>query len=153
MSMMRQANPEPPCPSCRQGIPGGLEECPNCGLDLAAAGRERAARRFRRAKLLLTALLIVGFLLNLLGDDLVGWLGGAKKGPVALSLRLSGTALLVAGGIFYARLKGRSGWWGLIGLLNCIGYFVLLYLDKICLHCGARSKDKGEECPHCRAPI
>lgn len=150
---MRKEKSDPSCPSCGEGVPDGLEDCPGCGLDLVAAARERAVRRFRRAKFLLTTALVVGFLLNMLGGFVVEWLGGSKKGPTALALRFSGTALLVGGGIFYARLKGRSGWWGLIGLLNCIGYCVLIFMDKICLRCGTRSKDKLEECPTCRAPI
>ncbi len=144
---------DPPCASCSAPVPGGLEACPHCGADAGESLRERAVRRFRRAKLGLTLLLVAGFLLNMLGDDLVDWLGGAKKGPAAIGMRLSGTMVLVLGGVFYARLKGRSGWWGLIGLLNCIGYIVLLWMDKICLRCGTRSKDKVEECPACRAPI
>ncbi len=143
----------PSCPSCERPIADGTDDCPHCGANLVAAARDRAVRRFRRAKFLLTSALVAGFFLNLLGDDVVGWLGGAKKGPLGLSLRLLGTLILVTGGVFYARLKGRSGWWGLIGFLNCIGYCVLVWMDKICLRCGTRSKDKFEECPSCRAPI
>ena len=141
------------CPACGGALPGGLETCPRCGADLEKAGRDRTVRRFRRAKLVLLLVLLAGLLLNILGDDLVVGLGGAKKSPAAVGARLSGVAVLILGGVFYARLKGRSGWWGLIGLLGCIGYGVLLWMEKSCLRCGTRSKDKVEECPTCRAPL
>lgn len=48
-----------------------------------------------------------------------------------LAVALVGTALLIYGLALYAQAKGQSGWWGLMGLLSCIGLLVLALLpDK-----------------------
>jgi amino acid transporter len=46
----------------------------------------------------------------------------------ALAVILTGTVLLIAGLSWYAKAKGHSGWWGLLGLLSIIGLLVLALL-------------------------
>ncbi len=63
----------------------------------------------------------------------VGWImaNGARTVPVALFgslLFFGGTGLLLVGLFFYARAKGHSGWWSLVGLLSCVGILVLAVL-------------------------
>src|SRR5262245_32556177 len=87
--------------------------------------------RFRRFKVLVALALFTGLLLNLYARNIARGLGPGDKG-VAVAVQIGGFLLMLGSGIFYARLKGRSGWWGLIGLLGCIGFFVLLFLDKQC---------------------
>ena len=63
----------------------------------------------------------------------VGWIiaKGAQTAPFALFGSLvffGGTGLLLVGLVYYARAKGRSGWWGLVGLLSCVGILVLAFL-------------------------
>jgi hypothetical protein len=118
-----------------------------------AAARDRVRARFQRTKLLLTIGLMVAFLFVMLGKHAVNWLGLPDAKATGVLVRLAATVAMAVIGVFYARVKGRSGWWGLIGLLGCIGYFVLLSLEKECHRCGARAKDGVEECPSCEAPM
>jgi len=41
---------------------------------------------------------------------------------------LLGTVLFIIGLCYYAKAKGRSGWWGLMGFLSLIGLIVLACL-------------------------
>jgi amino acid transporter len=45
-----------------------------------------------------------------------------------IGIMLLGTVLLIIGLSLYARAKGHSGWWGLMGLLSIIGLIVLACL-------------------------
>lgn len=42
-----------------------------------------------------------------------------------LAIALIGTALLILGLSWYARAKGHSGWWGLLGLASIFGLIAL----------------------------
>lgn len=75
-----------------------------------------------------------------LGLSMVGSKQGAQSFPMANDERalveiaatvglVLGTCLLIAGLSCYARAKGRSGWWGLMGLLSIIGLIVLACLE------------------------
>ena len=63
------------------------------------------------------------------------WLVFAQANPDTGSVLLEdlvlwvGTGLLIAGLSFYAIAKGRSGWWGLFGLLSWIGMLILGKLE------------------------
>jgi amino acid transporter len=49
-----------------------------------------------------------------------------------LLVSLAGTALLLVGLAYYAKAKGHSPAWGLVGLLSCLGIVVLAVLpDKL----------------------
>lgn len=49
-----------------------------------------------------------------------------------LLLTFVGTGLLLVGLAHYAKAKGHSPWWGLAGLLSCIGIVVLAALSDRC---------------------
>ena len=70
-----------------------------------------------------------------------------------LGIALIGTGLLIAGLAFSARVKGRSGWWGLLGLLSCIGLLVLYFVPKICSRCRSSVSFSKNQCPNCEAPV
>jgi hypothetical protein len=54
-----------------------------------------------------------------------------KGNPLWLLVALAGTVLLIAGLSFYAKAKGRSPAWGLMGLLSIIGLIVLACLKDL----------------------
>ena len=65
------------------------------------------------------------------------FVGYAMKGespesnPIAIALLLVGTVLAIIGFGYYAKAKGRSMVWGLVGFLGLIGLVVLALLkDK-----------------------
>lgn len=64
-----------------------------------------------------------GLILQVAGNVLMG----SSPGLGGL-LILGGTILLIAGLAYYAIAKGRSGWWGLCGLLSLIGLIILACL-------------------------
>jgi hypothetical protein len=67
---------------------------------------------------------IPGLILQPIGNFVVG-------GDLGLIVTLAGTALLIAGLCFYARGKGYHMAFGALGLLSCVGLFVLAVLpDK-----------------------
>ena len=71
-------------------------------------------------------LTIIGFLL-VLGSRFTIW-GSASDLMLVLRLVLIlvGTVLFVVGCGFLAKAKGHHGTWGVLGLLNIIGYLILL---------------------------
>jgi predicted cobalt transporter CbtA len=73
---------------------------------------------------------------------------GGTEGTAVIAL---GTALLLAGLSFYARMKGRSGWWGLLGFLSILGLVGLAVLPSFCHGCGG-TKIKDKRCQACGAP-
>jgi hypothetical protein len=73
--------------------------------------------------------------------------GGASGNRL---LQLAGAGVLVVGLGFYAKMRGREAWWGLLGLLSCLGLLVLYLLPKSCHHCHATTK--GKVCSVCGAP-
>ena len=68
---------------------------------------------------------IAGLILQIVGGIIAkaGFLGAMVGGPVALL----GSVLLIMGCCFYAKAKGYAWWFGLLGLLSCVG-LVVLYL-------------------------
>lgn len=69
---------------------------------------------------------VSGLLLQIVGSALAkaGFLGWLVGGPAALL----GSVLLIMGCCFYAKAKGYAWWFGLLGLLSCIGLIVLYVL-------------------------
>ena len=68
-----------------------------------------------------------------------------------LGLRLLGLVLLLTGLALYASMKGRSKWWGALGLFNLLGLLVLALISKYCRNCGQREKSKI--CQNCGGPV
>jgi hypothetical protein len=69
---------------------------------------------------------IAGIVLQIVGSIIAkaGFLGWLVGGPVALI----GSVLLIMGCCFYAKAKGYAWWFGLLGLLSCIGLIILYFL-------------------------
>jgi len=76
--------------------------------------------------------------------------GNAIGGNGGSGVLVLGTVLLLVGLSFYARMKGRSGWWGLLGFLSILGLIALAVLPSYCHGCGA--KVSGKRCLACGAP-
>ena len=117
------------------GAPGGPGQ-------ISRRDAKRIARRI--AKLNRNSLL-----LGVPGLVLQG-VGNAMGGVSGTLIGVLGLAMLVAGLTLYARMRGQSPWFGLLGLLSCIGMVVLVLLPKKCHHCRARIK--GTQCAACGAP-
>ena len=80
---------------------------------------------------------IPGIVMQIAGNIMVNVGGANATQPntvmilAGIVVALVGTALLILGLSWYAKAKGQSGWWGLMGLLSCIGLIVLAVLpDK-----------------------
>jgi hypothetical protein len=57
---------------------------------------------------------------------------GSLLALVCFFISLAGTVLLIIGLGYYARAKGHSGWWGMLGLLSCLGLIILAFLpDRV----------------------
>ncbi len=76
--------------------------------------------------------------------------GRFEQGLTKAFLLLAGMGLLVYGLSLYAKMRNRSGWWGALGVLSCVGLVILLFLPRTCHNCGARTK--GKTCGECGAP-
>ena len=114
----------------------------------AVSPAEADAIRKRIASLNSRSLLIgtIGIVMQVCGRSM----SATGDGATGALLTLVGTATLIVGLIYYAQMRGRSGWWGLLGLLSCIGIVFLLLLPKRCHHC--HRTVKGKECGLCGAP-
>lgn len=107
---------------------------------VSPAQAEEIRARIKRLNSLSLALGAPGLLLQAVGNI----------GSSGLAVKVVGAALLVAGLSTYARMRGRSGWFGALGLLSCLGIIFLALLPKRCHHCGATTK--GATCTACGAP-
>ncbi len=66
---------------------------------------------------------------------------------------LFGTVMLIAALVFYAKMRGRSPWWGAFGLLSILGFAVLYFLGKVCSRCEAKNGHRDDTCEQCGAPL
>jgi hypothetical protein len=120
----------------------------------AAAGRidpakaDEIARRIRKLNGISFLFGVPGLLLQSYGNMMRG--AGGPGAVTGAPIMLLGTALLIVGLTFYARMRGQSPWFGLVGLLSCIGLIILVVLPKKCLGCGQTVK--GAVCAACGAP-
>ena len=64
---------------------------------------------------------------------------------LGLLVSLIGTGLLIAGLSYYAIAKGHSGWWGLCGLLSCLGLLILALLKDESVNLEAYEKQEREQ--------
>jgi hypothetical protein len=127
-------NPYAP-PQVDLGVPPGVAP-----LDPAAAQAIQA--RIQRLNGISLGLGIPGLLIQ--------FAGMAFDASIRPLFQLVGGGLLIAGLTFYARMKGRSGWWGLMGLLSILGLIILAVLPAHCHNCGQTVK--GNRCKQCGAP-
>lgn len=70
-------------------------------------------------------------------------------GPFALL----GTIVLIVALSYYAKMRGRSGWWGAAGLLSILGFFLLYFLSKNCAWCEETNSHRADTCQRCGAPL
>lgn len=64
-----------------------------------------------------------------------------------------GVVLYMAGVTLYARSKGLSWAWGLMGLGCLFGWAVLLAMPKRCRYCGRSPAGRSLDCRFCGGPI
>lgn len=93
--------------------------------------------RLNRQSLLLgipgIALQIAGmYVANMRTNNVVYAIGGN-------AIMLLGTAFLIGGLALYAKAKGHSGWFGLFGLLSCLGLVILALLPDRLKHATPKS--------------
>src|SRR6266436_3024306 len=122
--------------------PGALDDVRPGGARVSAEEAERIRAEIKRLNRISLSLGAPGLLLQVVGNAMGGRGGGL--------VTLLGFALLVTGLAFYARMRGRTGWWGAAGILSCLGMILLYFLPKHCHHCSARIT--GSECAKCGAP-
>lgn len=109
-------------------------------------------RRFGRAKLAASLILVAAFVGQVLArKQFRAAIPGERTLPVLLFA--GATLVFVFACCLMARVKGRSSWFGLLGLLNFVGYFFILLMKKACHRCGFLARDSAEECPRCSAPV
>ena len=77
-------------------------------------------------------------------------LGRGIRHESAALWTLAGTALLIYGLMLFAKMRRQSPWWGVLGLLSCMGVVILALLPKKCHHC--RATTSGQRCHRCGAP-
>ncbi|AUX44679.1 hypothetical protein SOCE26_061460 [Sorangium cellulosum] len=68
-------------------------------------------------------------------------------------LALGGAVLFVIALVNYAKMRGRNGALGLLGLFTCVGLAILYFLPKLCLNCQAKHPYRARQCERCSAPL
>lgn len=135
-------------PDLLMNLKSGIPAAPRISPERASEIKSRISR-----------LNILSFVFALPGIALQAGAGAVASGPNALSegsavlLRIVGAPLIIAGLVCYARMKARSGWWGLLGLLSCLGLIILHYLPKNCHNCGKGASYSAKSCSSCDAPV
>jgi len=89
---------------------------------------EKASPVIKRYNNISLALGVPGILLQFLGNVIASTNPDPVVGIFGVLILFTGTALLIAGLSYYAIGKGRSGWWGLCGLLSFLGLIILALL-------------------------
>ena len=139
------------CPECGERVeatPGEKSRCPMCGTAVSAAGGEAGSyydpaaadlidaeiadlKATRRTNNMLSFAFAVPGLLATFSSGIVARemnLPRDQAGAIGGVVAIGGTLLVAVGLCFYARYKGRSPLWGLLGLLSCVGILLLAVL-------------------------
>ncbi|WP_437292638.1 hypothetical protein [Sorangium sp. So ce426] len=69
------------------------------------------------------------------------------------AISLLGVALFITALVYYAKMRGRSGAWGIVGVVTCVGLALLYFLPKHCLNCAAKHSYRTKGCDRCGAPL
>jgi hypothetical protein len=122
------------CPYCQEPISSTARGCRWCGKSIDPYQIEDDLHRLQkermRENLLSFAFGVPGLALAVSGNAIRVFLGAHKleHGILGLGVMILGAALLVVGGIFYAKYKGQHPALGLLILTGCIGLIVLLVI-------------------------
>jgi hypothetical protein len=130
-------------------MPSGEGPCP-------AGDFERLIRERQNAGLLGWALGVPGLLLLGFGllDAFIVIIPSWPRGELGtLLMVLSGLGLFCGALACYARCKGRSRAWGLLGLGCLPGLIVILFLPPLCGWCGRAETGRRFNCGICGGPL
>jgi hypothetical protein len=120
-----------------------LEPAPAGGVTPQRAADIQAELRSLNTRSLLLA--VPGMVLQVVGRGMPGMSG--------IAVTLLGAALIVGGLVFYAKMRGRSPAFGLLGLASCLGLLILYFLPKSCLNCKTSHSYSVKQCKQCGAPL
>ena len=156
------------CDLCQQPVPadqlialGGKNVCARCKPDAvmnlkSGVGMEPriSPEKAEEIRKRIRNLNLVSFAFGVPGIFMVGGAQGLKGDPGIFALVwVAGILLFTIGMVFYARMKGRGGAFGLFGLLSCLGLLILHFFPKACHNCRKHASYRVKECASCGAPM
>lgn len=111
------------CGYCGHENDEALEACSQCGTPFE--------RKPLTAEQRATVVMGVGFVFQFFARHiLVNSSPGAPSGLLGLAMGVLGVGIMVWGCTRFAFAKGYSRWFGLLGLLSCLGPIVLYFLPR-----------------------
>jgi hypothetical protein len=145
------------CGACKADAVMNMKSGLGAGARITPEEAQAVRSRIRKLNLLSFAFALPGLFLQF-GSQVVQGQPAPPEEALARAgtsvlIKLVGVILLIAGLTFYAKMRGRNGAFGLLGLLSCIGFLILYFLSKRCLHCGTSHSYRTKECGACGAPL
>jgi hypothetical protein len=140
------------CAQCKPNVLLNLKSGVGGGAKISPEEALAIKKEISRLNLLSFAFAVPGLVLLGAAGAVSGENVEENRGTV-LILRLAGAVLFMIGMTAYARMRGRSGRWGLLGFLSCLGFLVLYFLPKRCRHCRSNASFRARECRNCGAPV
>ena len=129
----------------------------NIGKPATTAESDAIRLKIRRLNRLSFIWFGSGVAISAIGQFLLfsGSLHSTTTGRLAgcLVLMLSGSLLIMYALSCYARMRARSAWFALFGLLHLVGFFILFFLPKRCHRCSASAPFQSKSCIKCGAPV
>lgn len=142
------------CAKCKPDAVMNLKSGVGMSPRVSAEKAEEIRRKISRLNLLSFALAVPGMGLQFVGPQmLLSGQHGPEVAGLVLLVRLLGIPLIIGGFVCYALMKGKSGVYGLLGLLSCLGLMILHFLPKSCHNCRASASYRSKECRECGAPV